>query len=152
MRLLPSLMLLAALLLTACAVPAPQASRDTAAASIGHDVPSSATVAVPPPSSVQPEQASPAGTPAAPEPTAQAKPVQLITSCRTDADCTVKDVGNCCGSFPSCVNVNSPTDPKGVQAQCAKRGMMSVCGFKAIEGCQCVKGECQNRIMEVEAQ
>lgn len=70
------------------------------------------------------------------------KPVQVVTSCRTDADCTIKDIGNCCGFYPACVNVDSPTDPKGVQAQCAKSGMASVCGFPVIEGCQCVKGQC----------
>lgn len=69
--------------------------------------------------------------------------VTVDRSCRTDADCTVKNVGNCCGYFPACVNVNSPTDPKGVQAQCAKDGMASVCGFEEIRGCQCVRGECQ---------
>ena len=25
----------------------------------------------------------------------------LDTSCRVDSDCTVKDVGNCCGTFPA---------------------------------------------------
>lgn len=65
------------------------------------------------------------------------------SSCRTDADCTVKNVGNCCGYYPACVNVDSPTDPEGVKAACAESGMMSVCGFPAIEGCQCVEGSCK---------
>ena len=63
-------------------------------------------------------------------------------SCTTDADCTVKDVGNCCGYYPACVNVNSPTDPAGVQASCQAKGMMSVCGFAEIQGCSCVNGQC----------
>lgn len=63
-------------------------------------------------------------------------------SCRRDADCTVKDVGNCCGYYPACVNVNARTDPKAVQARCAKSGTASVCGFPVINGCSCVKGQC----------
>ncbi len=63
-------------------------------------------------------------------------------SCTTDAHCTVKDVGNCCGYYPACVNVNSPTDPEGVKARCAKEGMMGVCGFPAIDSCSCVNGQC----------
>ncbi|WP_245156501.1 hypothetical protein [Agrilutibacter solisilvae] len=83
-----------------------------------------------------------------PERVADRKPeapaeVKVDTSCRTDADCTVKDVGNCCGHYPACVNVNSPTDPKGVQARCAKNGMAAVCGFPEIAGCSCVNGTCQ---------
>ena len=55
----------------------------------------------------------------------------------------VKNVGNCCGYYPACVNVNSPTDPKGVQAECAKKGMMSVCGFPDISSCSCKQGQCE---------
>lgn len=62
--------------------------------------------------------------------------------CRTDADCTVKDVRNCCGMMPACVNVNSATDPAGVAADCKTKGTMSVCGFPAIEGCKCQQGQC----------
>ena len=69
-------------------------------------------------------------------------------SCTTDAHCTVKDVGNCCGYYPACVNVDSPTDPEGVQAQCAAEGRMGVCGFPEISGCQCVQGTCQDQQRE----
>ncbi len=69
-------------------------------------------------------------------------PVVVDTSCKVDADCTVKNVGNCCGYYPSCVNVNSATDPAGVQASCQAKGMMSVCGFPEIQGCSCVQGKC----------
>jgi hypothetical protein len=65
-------------------------------------------------------------------------------SCKTDSDCTVKDVGNCCGYFPMCTHKNAKTDPKAVQAQCAKSGMASVCGFQEVSGCQCVQGRCEN--------
>ncbi len=65
-------------------------------------------------------------------------------SCKTDSDCAVKNVGNCCGAFPSCVNKDAKTDPAAVQAQCAKAGMTSICGFQEVSGCQCVQGQCQN--------
>ncbi|RYE94616.1 MAG: hypothetical protein EOO78_25170 [Oxalobacteraceae bacterium] len=83
----------------------------------------------------------PAATGSATSPS-KGKPITVTTTCRTDADCTVKNVGNCCGAFPACVSVNSATDPKGVQAQCQASGMMSVCGFREISACQCVAGQC----------
>ncbi|MBA2237794.1 MAG: hypothetical protein H0W24_03720 [Lysobacter sp.] len=70
-------------------------------------------------------------------------PVELDVSCSRDADCTVKDVGNCCGYYPACVNVDSPTDPEAVKARCASEGTMSVCGFPSISSCQCVAGKCE---------
>ena len=69
----------------------------------------------------------------------------LDRSCRTSADCTVKNVGNCCGAMPACVNTNARPDPAAVQAQCAKDGMSSVCGFKEVTGCSCVAGTCQDQ-------
>ena len=71
-----------------------------------------------------------------------ATPVVVDSSCKVDADCTVKNVGNCCGYYPACVNVNSATDPAGVQASCQAKGMMGVCGFPEIQGCSCVQGKC----------
>lgn len=65
-------------------------------------------------------------------------------SCRTDSDCAVKDVGNCCGYFPMCVNKDARTDPAAVRAQCAKDGMSSICGFQDVSGCRCVDSRCQN--------
>jgi hypothetical protein len=67
----------------------------------------------------------------------------LDRSCRTAADCAVKNVGNCCGYMPACVNTNAKPDPDAVQAQCAKQGMASVCGFQEIRSCQCVQGKCE---------
>ena len=68
--------------------------------------------------------------------------VVLDMSCKTDADCAVKDVGNCCGYYPACVNKDSPTDPAGVRAQCQSKGMVGVCGFPSITSCQCRSGQC----------
>lgn len=68
----------------------------------------------------------------------------LGRSCNTDSDCAVKDVGNCCGAYPMCVNKGTRTDPAAVRAQCEKQGMASICGFQEVSGCQCVKGQCEN--------
>lgn len=75
-------------------------------------------------------------------PRALPEPVALDRSCRTDADCTVKDIGNCCGAYPACVSKDSPTDPAAVRAQCARTGSLSVCGFREIDGCRCIDGTC----------
>ena len=68
----------------------------------------------------------------------------LGRGCNTDSDCAVKDVGNCCGAYPMCVNKGTRTDPAAVRAQCEKDGMASICGFQEVSGCQCVKGQCEN--------
>ncbi|GAA5071617.1 hypothetical protein [Lysobacter panacisoli] len=125
MRLLTALLALSLSTLAACAAP-----------------PTDTAQAQPPAASVPVAKPAPA--------TASAPVAKLDRSCATDADCTVKNVGNCCGALPSCVNVNSPTDPEGVQRECARSGRMSVCGFKPVEGCQCVKGQCTDKIAEVE--
>lgn len=78
------------------------------------------------------------------------EPVKLDRSCRSDADCTVKDVGNCCGKFPACVNRHSPADPAAVMAQCAKTGMMSACGYREISGCSCVDGSCVAQLQAID--
>lgn len=63
-------------------------------------------------------------------------------SCKTDADCAIKDVGSCCGYNPRCVNKDSQTFPEQVQAKCAKDGRVGICGFPSISGCECVAGKC----------
>jgi hypothetical protein len=73
------------------------------------------------------------------------EPAKLDYHCSSDADCAVKNIGNCCGAYPACVNKDSPTDPAGVQAQCAKLGRMSACGFREIDACSCAQGRCMPR-------
>jgi hypothetical protein len=86
-------------------------------------------------------------TPSEPQ-SAQRAPEDLLTQdgvhygCKTDADCEVKNVGNCCGYFPACVNKESPTFPEKVKADCATSGMSSICGFQEISSCQCLEGRC----------
>ena len=132
------LFLLCALLLGGCAAPPTSGGGSDA-----NPAPVSTAPASPAPADEAPAAPPVTSPPAnAPKPLAGG-PVQLDQSCRTDADCTVKNVGNCCGYYPACVNVNSPTDPAAVQAECARTGMASVCGFPEISTCQCVSGSCK---------
>ena len=71
------------------------------------------------------------------------QPPTLDRSCSTDSDCAVRNVGNCCGAMPACVNKDSPVNPAAVQSQCAKDGRMGACGFRAVEGCSCNAGRCE---------
>lgn len=138
-RLLTALLGLSIGLLAACAAP----PADTASASASE----AAQATAPAQTAVRPARTE---TRPASRPEGRDGAVKLDRTCRSDADCTVKNVGNCCGALPACVNVNSPTDPEGVQRECARSGRMSVCGFKPIEGCQCVQGQCKDKIAEVE--
>jgi hypothetical protein len=127
-----------ALLSVGCA--APTSSSDTPKAPVAESAAPSATPAPPlaqepPPAASRPETVER-------KPTADAS--NPNRSCKTDSDCAVKNVGNCCGAFPMCVHKDAKTDPAAVQAQCAKDGMASVCGFVEVSGCQCVQGQCQN--------
>lgn len=123
MRVLALMGLLAAtLLLAGC----PQSSKDMASPGVA------------------PERGASDTSPAieAPATTTPELPGKVDYTCQTNADCAVKDVGNCCGYYPACVNRNSPTFPKQVKAQCEAEGTMSVCGFEDIQGCACVEGRC----------
>lgn len=119
---------------------APAGQADPASAQPG----AAATAAQPPKGPI--EDAPPMSDPLPPEPlpTTGARAPVLDRSCRTSADCEVKNVGNCCGQMPACVNRNSPTDPAAVQAECAREGRMGVCGFKDVSACECVAGTCQD--------
>lgn len=129
-----ALALVLAVFLTACTAPAPTATP---------------TAAVPAGSA---RAETPGHAPAVGAPVAQAprtgrgfNPAAPDRSCRSDSDCAVKDVGNCCGYFPMCVNSNAQTDPAAVRAACEQSGMASICGFQDVQGCSCVQGRCENR-------
>lgn len=166
MRMLALIPLLAAALAIGCTAPQSPAAadRDTASSDApatsadAGDVrtpdassPEASAPATPPPRDTgipgRTKPAPPKSTPLPPEVVDDA-PVRavpaLVTSCRTDADCTVKNVGNCCGAMPACVNKASPTDPAAVQAACAREGRMSTCGFREIQSCSCVAGTCRD--------
>ncbi|MDR6842980.1 hypothetical protein [Pseudoxanthomonas sacheonensis] len=136
MRLIASILvpLVIALSLTSCAAP------NTTEPATGNLAGSTPPPPPAPPAAPPPRAAPPMSSPTPPR---KVKPeVAVVTSCKTNADCAVKNVGNCCGAMPACVNKDSPTDPAAVQAQCAAKGMMSVCGFQEISACQCDDGQC----------
>lgn len=119
------MMLVAVALLAACAQPS--------------GVPAAGPGAAPAPSSL-PE-------PLPPPPFEEAVPARTVVpevdySCTVDSDCAVKNVGNCCGYYPACVNKDSPTFPELVAKQCAEQGTAGICGFPEIRGCACVEGRC----------
>lgn len=68
---------------------------------------------------------------------------EVDRSCSVDSDCSIKNVGNCCGYFPACVNKDSPTFPELVAKQCAEQGVAGICGFPEIRACACVEGRCE---------
>ena len=124
LRLLPAL--LSCLFLfsqTGCAAPAPSDGATTE-----------------PPAAVTPAPKPTGGN----QPAREAGAITVDYACKSSADCAVKNVGNCCGAMPACVNKNSPTDPQGVQAQCAASGRMGICGFADVTACQCVSGRCES--------
>jgi hypothetical protein len=139
---LPSLLsatlfsLLLAVTLTACA--APSASPEALGPALPEQSPSPepATAARPPTDSPKPIVSR------APSRVA-AGGAALDYSCSSDSDCEVKNVGNCCGYYPACVNKDSQTDPEAVRAECQKEGRAGVCGFPSINSCQCVQGRCE---------
>ena len=103
------------------------------------------TAPTPPPAAMAAPPPAPAA--ALPQP-AQRPPKDLLVqggvdyACNVPADCAVKNVGNCCGQFPQCVNKDSPTFPEQVKAECADKGMSSICGFQEIASCDCIEGRC----------
>ena len=140
--------LLLVLSLAACvAGPAQQVPRDSTGTAISWERP---------PAAIGPETALPQAQQA--DASGIASPTRMPTttstssdlshpdySCKTSADCAVKDVGNCCGQYPACVNKDSRTFPAQVRAQCSKEHRMGVCGFPAIHGCECVAGRCEGQ-------
>ncbi|MCU0757519.1 MAG: hypothetical protein MUE46_20825 [Xanthomonadales bacterium] len=71
------------------------------------------------------------------------EPPALNLRCQTDADCTVKNIGNCCGFLPACVNKASPTAPDLVLARCAASGEEPICDHPMIYACLCEQGICR---------
>lgn len=72
-----------------------------------------------------------------------ASPPEPDRRCTVDADCAVKNVGNCCGYFPACVNAQAETFPEQVKAACEAQGLSSICGFQDITACACIEGRCE---------
>ena len=67
----------------------------------------------------------------------------LDASCAVDSDCEVKEVGNCCGRMPACVNrAARPHAAAAIQRECERTGTSSICGFQELSGCRCESGRC----------
>ena len=65
-------------------------------------------------------------------------------SCNLDSDCEIKDVHNCCGYYPECVNKNFETNPEYVRKSCdLQTGGGSACGYLTISSCQCIQNKCK---------
>ena len=62
--------------------------------------------------------------------------------CETSEDCEVKNVGNCCGYYPGCVNKDYEPNLTKVQQDCFEQGIASVCGWTEIESCECINNLC----------
>ncbi|MGI8560619.1 MAG: hypothetical protein ACR2J7_04125 [Luteimonas sp.] len=137
--------------LAGCVAPSPDASGLDETPSTPGAAGSSPAQAAGAPRQADPGQApsQPDRLPAAPPmsdplpPERMPSPVALDYSCRVEADCAVKNVGNCCGMMPAGVNKDSRSDPAAVQAECARSGLSSVCGFVEIQACSCVRDRCE---------
>ncbi|KAI9897850.1 hypothetical protein N3K66_007706 [Trichothecium roseum] len=58
-------------------------------------------------------------------------------ACAADADCVVRNVGNCCGYYPLCAN------SAAVLPHPCPDGGFGVCGFAEVDSCACgSKGGC----------
>jgi len=83
----------------------------------------------------------------APVPVASPEPATAIApspplACQTDAQCTVKNVGNCCGEYLACMHIDQPADAAAVKRRCEAEGLSSVCGQRDIASCRCDAGQC----------
>ena len=64
--------------------------------------------------------------------------------CKTDSDCNIKDVHNCCGYYPRCVNTDYVPDVEAVVKECKEKGVVSICGFPDVAGCKCIENKCNS--------
>lgn len=138
-------MAIAMLALASCNAP----GNSPAGATSEANAPTKSPAAAPPaePAAVPAPSSSPTSPMAGPEGKPALPPLSLGAdtgrACGNDSDCAVKDAGSCCGYRPVCVNKGTPTFPEKVKAACAKEGRVGICGFQAIDGCQCVAGKCE---------
>ena len=142
-------MAIAMLALASCNAPGDSPAGATTDANAPTTSPSTSPATTPPtePAAVPAQSSSPTAPLAGPEGKPALPPLSLGANtgraCANDSDCAVKDAGSCCGYRPACVNKGTPTFPEKVEAACAKEGRVGICGFQAIDGCQCVAGKCE---------
>jgi hypothetical protein len=58
-------------------------------------------------------------------------------ACKANLDCVITNVGNCCGYYPRCANVNATFAPPACTG-----GQTGVCGFPTIDSCECRQNSC----------
>ena len=58
-------------------------------------------------------------------------------ACQQNLDCTVKDVGSCCGYLPRCANVSANFAPPD-----CSHGQIGVCSLPFIDHCECRQNLC----------
>lgn len=63
-------------------------------------------------------------------------------SCTQNLDCEIKDVSNCCGYYPECVNKNAIVNSTFVMEECQKEALGGACGFPSINTCKCENNLC----------
>jgi hypothetical protein len=59
-------------------------------------------------------------------------------SCEETSDCEIKNVGNCCGYYPRCVNADAPNPEQAV----CEPDVGALCGWPEITHCECVDSTC----------
>lgn len=62
--------------------------------------------------------------------------------CNTTSDCEIKDIGSCCGEYPSCVNKDFIPDIEAVINECEESGISSTCEFPVLIYCVCIENSC----------
>eukprot|EP00584_Thalassiosira_punctigera_P012256 CAMPEP_0172563668 /NCGR_PEP_ID=MMETSP1067-20121228/101467_1 /TAXON_ID=265564 ORGANISM="Thalassiosira punctigera, Strain Tpunct2005C2" /NCGR_SAMPLE_ID=MMETSP1067 /ASSEMBLY_ACC=CAM_ASM_000444 /LENGTH=114 /DNA_ID=CAMNT_0013354159 /DNA_START=34 /DNA_END=374 /DNA_ORIENTATION=+ len=70
------------------------------------------------------------------------EPPAIETSCATNTDCAVKNVGNCCGSYLQCANKDFTPDLNATAEWCKANDIESECGWIDIRACVCEGGSC----------
>ena len=65
-----------------------------------------------------------------------------VLYCEIDEDCVIKDVHNCCGYYPRCVNKDYTPDIEKVIEECKESGVASACGWPEITNCKCINNNC----------
>ncbi len=64
--------------------------------------------------------------------------------CEQDSDCVVKDVHNCCGYYPRCVNKNYTPNITEVEKSCQEQKALGSCGYLEITNCKCIENKCNS--------
>ena len=62
--------------------------------------------------------------------------------CSVNSDRVVKDVHNCCGYYPKCVNKDYIPNIASVEKECKEKGIVSICGFAEVKECRCEQNKC----------